>query len=80
MFPEPIRNLSGQLTEKSIDLSKNLFNISRTGLWVIGTSLTILVLPLVVEQERSSLEEQQAMQQRQILLGPSAVSAAGKAA
>jgi hypothetical protein len=49
-----------------------MFKWSKTGLWVVASSFTILILPIICEQERSTFEEQQALQQRELLLGPSA--------
>ena len=79
MFPEPVRNLTGSTVNTSINMSKTLYKWSRAGLWVAATSFTILILPIICEDQRSSIEEQQAKQQRELLLGPSAAhsSAAG---
>ena len=74
MFPEPIRNITEQVYENTTALSKYVFKWSRSGLWVIASSFTILVLPIIVEQERSSLEEAHTMQSRQLLYGPSAAA------
>jgi import receptor subunit TOM22 len=74
MFPEPIRDVTSVLFKSSFNISKNVYQWSRVGLWVAASSFTILILPIICEQERSSLEEQQQMQQRQLLLGPSAAS------
>lgn len=80
MFPEPVRNASDVLFNKSIDLSKNFYKLSRAGIWVAASSFTVLILPIICEQERSNLEEMQAMQQRELLLGPSAASSASQGA
>lgn len=79
MFPEPVRNFSGSLLSSSVSASKSLYKWSRSGLWVIASSFTILILPIICEEQRASIEEQQAKQQRELLLGPSAAtsSAAG---
>ena len=74
MFPEPVRNFSSSVAENTVSLGKTCFSWSRTGLWVVATSFTILILPIICEQERSAIEEQQNLQQRQLLLGPSAAS------
>jgi import receptor subunit TOM22 len=75
MFPEPVRDFSYSVYDNTKSLSKNLFSWSKSGIWVLATSFTILIFPIIVEQERSTIEEQQSMQQRQLLLGPSAASA-----
>jgi len=43
-----------------------LLGVSRTGLWVIASSATILALPVMFESERLQIEEQQLSQQRQV--------------
>jgi import receptor subunit TOM22 len=72
MFPSSFRNLTSSTIDNSVSLTQNLFKWSKTGLWVLGSSFTILIFPIICEHERSVVEEQQAQQQRQILLGPSA--------
>jgi import receptor subunit TOM22 len=72
MFPESLRNFTSSTIDNSINLTQTLFRWSKVGLWVFGSSFTVLVLPIICEQERSTVEEQQTQQQRQILLGPSA--------
>ena len=80
MFPEPVRDYSYSVYENTKSLSKNVFSWTNSGIWVVATSFTILIFPIIVEQERSTLEEQQSMQQRQLLLGPSAASAGSSSA
>jgi import receptor subunit TOM22 len=72
MFPEPVRNALGSVIGLTASASKNMYKWSRVGLWVAGSSFTVLILPIICEQERASLEEAQAAQQRELLLGPSA--------
>lgn len=79
MFPEPVRQLTSAVAERTTDASKALYRWSRVGLWVAASSFTILVLPVIVENERSNLEEFQANQQREMLLGPSAAVSGGGA-
>lgn len=79
MFPEPVRNFTHSIYSNTTNASKTLFGWSKTGIWVLATSFTILIFPIIVEQERSTIEEQQSMQQRQLLLGPSAASTASPA-
>jgi mitochondrial import receptor subunit TOM22 len=74
MFPEPVRDFTCSVFENTTSLSKTLFSLSKSGIWVLATSFTILIFPIIVEQERTTIEEQQTMQQRQLLLGPSAAS------
>lgn len=80
MFPEPVRDLTSAVCSNTVSLSAGLFKYSKSGLWMAASSFTILILPLICEQERSSIEEMQAQQQRQLLLGPSAGASAGSPA
>ncbi|XP_039261301.2 mitochondrial import receptor subunit TOM22 homolog [Styela clava] len=72
MFPERLRNwtYSGYNTGKKC--SKAVYKFSRSSLWIGATSFILLVVPVVFEQERFNLEQQQLVQQRQMLLGPNA--------
>ena len=79
MFPEPVRNATGYVFETTTSATKTLFSWSKSGLWVAASSFTILLLPIILEQERSSLEEAHAMQSRELLLGPSAASSGASA-
>jgi import receptor subunit TOM22 len=76
MFPEPVRNLTEAAVDGSFSFSKNFFSFSKAALWVFASSFTVLILPVICEQERSSIEELQNQQQRQIILGPSATVSA----
>ncbi|RNA34355.1 mitochondrial import receptor subunit TOM22 -like protein [Brachionus plicatilis] len=79
MFPETVRSFSGSIFNSSVSASKSLYKWSRSGLWIVASTFTILILPIICEEQRASIEEQQAKQQRELLLGPSAAtsSAAG---
>merc|ERR1711868_45230 len=72
MFPGSVRKSTSWLTNSLISSSKWCYGKSRTIVWAVATSAIILYLPVVLENERSSLEEQQMLQQRQMLLGPNA--------
>jgi import receptor subunit TOM22 len=76
MFPRPVRSLTGALVNKSTHATKLVYSWSRVGLWVAASSFTVLVLPVIIENERSVQEEMQATQQRELLFGPSAASSA----
>jgi len=77
MFPQGVRKFSSTATRYSCQGTKAAYSIARTATFAIATSAAILVLPIMFESERSSMEEQQLQQQRQILLGPNAAAAAG---
>ncbi|XP_029446067.1 mitochondrial import receptor subunit TOM22 homolog isoform X2 [Rhinatrema bivittatum] len=70
MFPDSLRSTAGITFSLSVCVAKKLYSFSRSALWVGTTSFMILVLPVVFETEKLQLEQQQQMQQRQILLGP----------
>lgn len=72
MFPEPVRDFTSAVCSNTANMTVGLLKLSKSGLWIAASSFTILILPLICEQERSSIEEMQAQQQRQLLLGPSA--------
>lgn len=72
MFPGCVRKSSTWLTSSIISSSQWCYGKSRTVLWAAATSAIILYLPVVLENERASLEEAQMQQQRQMLLGPNA--------
>ena len=77
MFPEPVRDLTCAVCKNTASLSMGLLSFSKSGLWIAASTFTVLILPLICEQERSSIEEMQQQQQRQMLLGPSAGASAG---
>ncbi|ELU15706.1 hypothetical protein CAPTEDRAFT_175243 [Capitella teleta] len=72
MFPESVRSLSSSATSMSISGSKWMYQTTRSLMWVLASSATILALPVMFESERAQMEEQQLQQQRQIMLGPNA--------
>ncbi|KAE8611465.1 hypothetical protein XENTR_v10012461 [Xenopus tropicalis] len=71
MFPESLRTAAGASMDLSICAAKKFYSFSRSALWIGTTSFMILVLPVVFETEKLQMEQQQQLQQRQILLGPS---------
>ena len=72
MFPESLRNCAYSTMTLSFKCSKSLYRFTRSAMWIGATSFIILVAPVVFEQERYTLEQQQLSQQRQMLLGPNA--------
>ncbi|XP_075689695.1 mitochondrial import receptor subunit TOM22 homolog [Rhinoderma darwinii] len=71
MFPDSLRNAAGVTFDFSVCAAKKFYSFSRSALWIGTTSFMILVLPVVFETEKLQMEQQQQLQQRQILLGPS---------
>lgn len=70
MLPEPVRYAISGAANLSWKATKGLYSMGRVALWVTVSSATILALPVLFENERMQMEEQQIQQQRQILLGP----------
>ncbi|XP_054720308.1 LOW QUALITY PROTEIN: mitochondrial import receptor subunit TOM22 homolog [Uloborus diversus] len=77
MFPESLRNLTNAVCHGSIAGVKSMYKFSRSAMWIFFSSSVILVAPVIFEVERMQLEEVQRLQQRQILLGPSAAVSSG---
>ena len=53
---------------------KGAYSYSRTISWFLCTTAAVFIMPVLFEMERSAVEEQQKQQQRQILLGPGALT------
>jgi len=70
MLPESVRSAVSGTVELSWRATKGLYSVGRVALWVAVSSATILALPVMFENERMQMEEQQMQQQRQLLLGP----------
>lgn len=70
MFPKWLRNGVWSLTVNTKSSVKWCYSVGRTTAWVVCSTAAILVMPVLFEIERSTVEEQQKQQQRQILLGP----------
>nr|XP_027204356.1 mitochondrial import receptor subunit TOM22 homolog [Dermatophagoides pteronyssinus] len=75
MFPEPVRDFTWKFSTSSYSFGKAFYEFSRSAVWIISTTAIILSAPVLIESEKSQLEEMNRQQQRQILLGPSAVGA-----
>ncbi|XP_011433501.3 mitochondrial import receptor subunit TOM22 homolog [Crassostrea angulata] len=78
MFPDSVRNAvcsAGSFSWKAMQWS---FSFSKSAMWVAVSAGTILVLPVMFENERAQMLDQQKQQEKQILLGPhSAMSGPG---
>ena len=66
MFPRPVRSGVCKAYSKSVTGLKAAYRFTRSSLWVVGTSVVILALPVVFEVERVQTEEAQLLQQRQV--------------
>ncbi|CAH8545830.1 unnamed protein product [Schistosoma turkestanicum] len=72
MFPESVRrsaSLAFSATSKGI---VSAYAISRSLTWFVASTATVCFLPLILELERVQTEEQEAAQQRTMMLGPRA--------
>lgn len=45
---------------------KNLYQLSRTVVWIVASSSVILFAPVIFEVERAQVEEMQKSQQKQV--------------
>ncbi|XP_061197204.1 mitochondrial import receptor subunit TOM22 homolog [Saccostrea echinata] len=78
MFPESVRNVVCKAGSLSWRATQWGFSFSKSALWVAMSAGTILVLPVMFENERAQMLDQQKQQEKQILLGPhSAMSGTG---
>ncbi|XP_049293768.1 mitochondrial import receptor subunit TOM22 homolog [Anopheles funestus] len=70
MFPEPVRQFSGAVSDLTVRSVKGLYSLTCNVSWIFFTSSMILLAPVVFEVERAQMEEMQKSQQKQVLLGP----------
>ncbi|BES97998.1 Mitochondrial import receptor subunit Tom22 [Nesidiocoris tenuis] len=70
MFPERVRDATFSLYCGSKAGVKGLYSFTRSAAWIIFSSSTILLAPVLFEVERAQVEEAQRSQQKQVLLGP----------
>ncbi|KAL1450113.1 hypothetical protein WDU94_002565 [Cyamophila willieti] len=69
MFPESLRNGAYKTTKAFQSGVVGLYSFARTSSWIIATSATVALLPIVFETQRFEVQEMQRNQQKQILLG-----------
>ncbi|XP_008479112.1 mitochondrial import receptor subunit TOM22 homolog [Diaphorina citri] len=50
-------------------IKHGFYSFARTSTWLIATSATVALLPIVFESQRFEVQEMQRNQQKQILLG-----------
>lgn len=77
MFPEPIRNFSGAVSNLTVQSVKGLYRLTCNSSWIFFTSSMILFAPVIFETERAQMEEMQKTQQKQVLLGTGGGSVGG---
>lgn len=66
MFPEPVRQVCGSVTELSAKTVKTVYQFSCSASWIFFTSSMILFAPVIFEMERAQMEEMQRSQQKQV--------------
>ncbi|CAF4932506.1 mitochondrial import receptor subunit TOM22 homolog [Pieris napi] len=69
MFPDCVRSGTYTVTTKTWSGVKNMYQLSRSLMWVVASSSVILFAPVIFEVERAQVEEMQKSQQKQVLLG-----------
>ncbi|KAK4468683.1 hypothetical protein MN116_007865 [Schistosoma mekongi] len=72
MFPEPIRYGFSLVFDSASAGIASAYSLSRSITWFLASTATVCFLPLILELERVQTEEQEAAQQRTMLLGPRA--------
>lgn len=77
MFPDPVRNLTGAVSDFSIASVKSLYKFTCNASWIFFTTSMILFAPVIFEVERAQMDERQKMQQKQVLLGPGSAVGSG---
>lgn len=68
MFPESFRNFACATSDLAFKGAKKIYGFGGRTLWIVGTSFTVLALPLIFEVERAQAEEAEKQQQRQVSL------------
>ncbi|CAH8638457.1 unnamed protein product [Schistosoma rodhaini] len=72
MFPEPVRRGFSSAYSAASEGIVSGYSLSRSVTWFLVSTATICFLPLILELERVQTEEQEAVQQRAMMLGPRA--------
>ncbi|CAL8072513.1 unnamed protein product [Calicophoron daubneyi] len=74
MFPESVRRRVSSTFYFIISGVKSSYGISRSVSWFLASTATLCFLPLFLELERVQTEEQEAVHQRTMMLGPRAAA------
>ncbi|VDP40402.1 unnamed protein product [Schistosoma mattheei] len=72
MFPEPVRRGVSFAYSAASEGVVSGYSLSRSVTWFLVSTATVCFLPLILELERVQTEEQEAVQQRAMMLGPRA--------
>lgn len=72
MFPDSVRRAFSSAAGWTFSGIKTTYSLSRSVSWFIASTATLCFLPLFLELERVQTEEQEAVHQRTMMLGPRA--------
>ncbi|THD18487.1 Translocase of outer mitochondrial membrane 22 [Fasciola hepatica] len=72
MFPESVRRTFSSAASMTFSGIKSTYSLSRSVSWFLASTATLCFLPLFLELERVQTEEQEAVHQRTMMLGPRA--------
>nr|CAX71181.1 Mitochondrial import receptor subunit TOM22 homolog [Schistosoma japonicum] len=72
MLPGPIRYGFSLFFDSASEGVASAYSLSRSITWFLASTATVCFLPLILELERVQTEEQEAAQQRTMMLGPRA--------
>ncbi|VDP28297.1 unnamed protein product [Echinostoma caproni] len=72
MFPESVRRTFSSAAKVTFSGIKSTYSLSRSVSWFLASTATLCFLPLFLELERVQTEEQEAVHQRTMMLGPRA--------
>ncbi|KAL3318431.1 Mitochondrial import receptor subunit TOM22 [Cichlidogyrus casuarinus] len=73
MFPDAFRNKVHKISSVVSWATRSFYKNTRAVAWIGVSIATICFLPLAIELEREQMEEQEAVQQRTMMLGPQVV-------
>lgn len=66
MFPDSMHRAAGKITQ-GLTFS---WKFTRKSLWILSTSFSVAILPLIIVQQRMALEDMMNEQKKQGLFGP----------
>lgn len=72
MFPDSLCRVVSMTTKGTVSGVKSLYSLTRGIMWFTASTCVLCFLPLMLELERCQVEEQEAVEQRTMMLGPQA--------
>lgn len=79
MFPDWLRSGTVSTVNGTLGGISAAYGLSRSAFWFAASTAAICFLPLMLEMERQQLEEQEAADQRSMMLGTPGAGGAGLA-